>query len=62
LRFYEEVGDKRTDKKLEIGTVVQFPHRWDAHKVALALRARVTQDASIRNGENRTGTTKKIQV
>jgi integrase len=41
LRFYEDQGGKRVYRKQRIGTVREFPHRRDAEKAVLSLRANI---------------------
>jgi integrase len=49
LRFYEDVQGKRVYRKQRIGTVRQYPHRRDAEKAALSLRA--TINSGVRSPE-----------
>ncbi len=44
LRFYEEVQGKRIYRKRRIGTVKEMPHRRDAEKAALSLRAKINSE------------------
>lgn len=46
LRYYADVGGKRIYKKQRIGTVREFPHRRDAEKAALSLRAKINSEVS----------------
>lgn len=46
LRYYADVDGKRVYKKQRIGTVREFPHRRDAEKAALALRAKINSEVS----------------
>ncbi len=41
FRFYEEREDRRVYRKQRIGTVREFPHRRDAQKAVLHLRANI---------------------
>src|SRR5271163_4240641 len=44
LRFYEDVRGKRVYRKQRIGTVREFPHRRDAEKAVLTLRAKINSE------------------
>jgi integrase len=44
LRFYEDVGGKRTYRKRKIGSVRRFPRKADAEKAVLALRAKINSE------------------
>ena len=44
LRFYQDVQGRRVYRKQRIGTVRQFPHRRDAEKAALSLRAKINSE------------------
>ncbi len=44
LRFYEFVENKRVYRRKRIGTVREFPHRRDAEKAVLALRANINSE------------------
>lgn len=44
LRFYEEVAGRRVYRKQRIGTVREFPHRRDAEKAVLTLRAKINSE------------------
>ena len=46
LRYYADVDGRRVYKKQRIGTVREFPHRRDAEKAALALRANINSEVS----------------
>jgi hypothetical protein len=41
LRFYEDREGKRVHRNQRIGTVREFPHRRDAEKAVLSLRAKI---------------------
>jgi hypothetical protein len=41
FRFYEEREGRRVYRKQRIGTVKEFPHRRDAEKAVLSLRAKI---------------------
>jgi integrase len=45
FRFYEDQGGQRVYRKHRLGTVRDLPHRRDAEKAALALRAKINTDA-----------------
>jgi len=49
LRFYEEVQGKRVYRKRRIGTVRQYPHRRDAEKAVLSIRANI--NSGVRSPE-----------
>jgi integrase len=44
LRFYEYADGKRVYRKRRIGTVREYPHRRDAEKAVLALRAKINSE------------------
>jgi integrase len=44
LRFYEYADGKRVYRKRKIGTVREYPHRRDAEKAVLALRAKINSE------------------
>lgn len=44
FRFYQEAGGKRVYRKIKIGTVYEYPHRRDAEKAVLALRAKINSE------------------
>lgn len=44
FRFYEEVNGRRVYRKQRIGTVRELPHRRDAEKAVLALRAKINSE------------------
>ena len=46
-RYYEDVGGKRTYRKLAIGTVTQFPKRKDAEKAVAQLRVDINHGADF---------------
>lgn len=46
LRYYADVAGKRVYRKQRIGTGREFPHRRDAEKAALALRAKINSEVS----------------
>ena len=41
LRYYEDVQGKRVYRKRKIGTVREYPHRRDAERAVLSLRANI---------------------
>ena len=49
FRFYVDDGGKRVYKKQKVGTVVDMPHRRDAEKAVLALRAKI--NSGVRSPE-----------
>lgn len=49
LRYYEDVAGERVYRKRRIGTVREFPHRRDAEKAVLALRANI--NSGVRSPE-----------
>jgi hypothetical protein len=49
FRFYEEREGRRVYRKQRIGTVREFPHRRDAEKAALPLRANI--NSGVRSPE-----------
>jgi integrase len=49
LRFYEYAGGKRVYRNRKIGTVRDYPHRRDAEKAVLALRANI--NSGVRSPE-----------
>src|SRR5438270_3704516 len=46
LRYYEDTGTKRVNRRRRIGTVREFPHRRDAEKAVLARRGKINHDIS----------------
>ena len=44
LRWYEEVDGQRVYRKRRIGTVRELPHRRDAEKAVLSLRAKINSE------------------
>lgn len=46
LRFYADADGRRVYKKQRIGTVKEYPHRRDAQKAALAIRAKINSEVS----------------
>jgi integrase len=49
LRYYEDVQGKRVYRKRKIGTVTEYPHRRDAERAALPLRANI--NSGVRSPE-----------
>ena len=49
FRYYEDQGSKRVHRNVRIGSVRQYPHRRDAEKAVLSLRA--TINSGVRTPE-----------
>ena len=49
FRFYEDQGDKRVHRNQRIGTIREYPHRRDAEKAVLSLRAKI--NSGVRSPE-----------
>ncbi len=44
FRWYDETNGTRTYRKRVIGSVVRYPHRWDAEKVVESLRTNINSE------------------
>jgi integrase len=44
LRYYDNVDGQRVYRRKRVGTVRQFPHRRDAEKAVLSLRANINSE------------------
>jgi hypothetical protein len=47
---YEETKGTRTYRKRTLGTVVRYPHLWDAEKTADALRNTINAEFIVPDG------------
>jgi integrase len=49
FRYYEDHGGRRVHRNIRLGTVLELPHRRDAEKVVLSLRAKI--NSGVRSPE-----------